>query len=239
MNLTCNQERHSGLIIREKHSLHEHMDKHWLVVWNMAAMAFIVHNIWDVILPIAELHHVSRCLLHHQADHDDSWWSMDVGHNPKAAIHHGQWLASLCPICHLRCQWFGSQGCQCEQFSRGLTSLVRSWWLRGAKNPKKVMQLQWLIMGHVDVFRNFNLKSQNHPTFMGRRYALVGHEHHVGNAMLDFRGDVHPRQQEKRSHHACYFWVQSKWTKWESCDISYIPTVKGVSTIVLHSYAIV
>jgi hypothetical protein len=52
MNLTCNQERHSGLIIRQTNSLQEHMDNHWLVVWNMA---FIFHNIWDVILPIEEL----------------------------------------------------------------------------------------------------------------------------------------------------------------------------------------
>ena len=36
----------------------------WLVVSNMA---FIFH-IWDVILPIDELHHFSRWLLHHQPD---------------------------------------------------------------------------------------------------------------------------------------------------------------------------
>ena len=35
----------------------------WLVVWNIA---FILHNIWVVILPIDELHHFSRWLLHHQ-----------------------------------------------------------------------------------------------------------------------------------------------------------------------------
>jgi hypothetical protein len=36
---------------------------YWLVVWNMT---FIFHNIWEVILPIDELHHFSRWLLHHQ-----------------------------------------------------------------------------------------------------------------------------------------------------------------------------
>jgi hypothetical protein len=29
---------------------------------------FIFHHIWDVILPIDELHHFSRWLLHHQPD---------------------------------------------------------------------------------------------------------------------------------------------------------------------------
>ena len=149
------------------------------------------------------------------------------------------WWDQRMDSCHMRCQWFGSQGCQCEQFSRVLTSLVRSWWLRGAKNPQKGNATPVIDHGTFSCLPNFNLKGQNHPTLMGRRSALVGHEHHVGNSMLDFRGDVHPRQQEKRSHHPCYFWVQSKWTKWESCDISYIPTVKGVSTIVLYSYAIV
>ena len=180
-----------------------------------------------------------------------SWWSVDVGRNPKAVIHNGQWLASLCHIfggprewTHATCDANDSEARDANaSSSRGFSPL---WCDRGGyevpKIPRKVMQLRWLIMGHFHVFRNFNLKSQNHPTLMilmGRRSALVGHEHHVGNSMLDFRGDVHPRQQEKRSHHPCYFWVQSKWTKWESCDISYIPTVKGVSTIVLHSYAIV
>ena len=32
----------------------------WLVVWNMN---FIFHNMWDVILPIDELHHFSRWFL--------------------------------------------------------------------------------------------------------------------------------------------------------------------------------
>ena len=35
----------------------------WLVVSNI-----FFHNIWDVILPIDELHHFSRWLLHHQPD---------------------------------------------------------------------------------------------------------------------------------------------------------------------------
>ena len=35
----------------------------WLVVWNMFYFPF---HIWDVILPIDELHHFSRWLLHHQ-----------------------------------------------------------------------------------------------------------------------------------------------------------------------------
>ena len=31
---------------------------------------FIFHNIWDVILPIDELHHFSRWLLHHQPENN-------------------------------------------------------------------------------------------------------------------------------------------------------------------------
>jgi len=38
----------------------------WLVVSNMA---FIFHNIWDVILPIDS--YFSRCLLHHQPEKYD------------------------------------------------------------------------------------------------------------------------------------------------------------------------
>jgi hypothetical protein len=39
------------------------LDPTWLVVWNMFYFSFYI---WDVILPIDELHHFSRWLLHHQ-----------------------------------------------------------------------------------------------------------------------------------------------------------------------------
>ena len=42
-------------------------NKHWLVVSNIFYFPF---HIWDVILPIDELHHFSRWLLHHQPDED-------------------------------------------------------------------------------------------------------------------------------------------------------------------------
>ena len=38
----------------------------WLVVWNMNFI--LPFHIWDVILPIDELHHFSRWLLHHQPE---------------------------------------------------------------------------------------------------------------------------------------------------------------------------
>ena len=40
-------------------------------IWLVVSTIFYVHNIWDVILPIDELHHFSRWLLHHQPD--DTW----------------------------------------------------------------------------------------------------------------------------------------------------------------------
>ena len=39
----------------------------WFGTWILFSIFF--HNIWDVILPIDELHHFSRWLLHHQAVH--------------------------------------------------------------------------------------------------------------------------------------------------------------------------
>jgi len=42
------------------------LDEYWLVVWNIVYFPF---HIWDVILPIDELHHFSRWLLHHQPDY--------------------------------------------------------------------------------------------------------------------------------------------------------------------------
>ena len=42
---------------------------HWLVVWNMNFIFPYFSIIYGIILPIDELHHFSRCLLHHQAVH--------------------------------------------------------------------------------------------------------------------------------------------------------------------------
>ena len=36
-------------------------DMFWLVVWNM--VFYFPFHLWDVILPIDELHHFSRCVL--------------------------------------------------------------------------------------------------------------------------------------------------------------------------------
>ena len=41
-------------------------DMFWLVVWNM--VFYFPFHLWDVILPIDELHHFSRCVFNHQPD---------------------------------------------------------------------------------------------------------------------------------------------------------------------------
>ena len=48
----------------------------WLV-GGLEHLAYFPFHIWDVILPIDELNHFSRWLLHHQPD-DDLWWFMMI-----------------------------------------------------------------------------------------------------------------------------------------------------------------
>ena len=49
----------------------------WLVVWNMN---FIFHFIYRIILPKLTNSYFSRCLLHHQPDHDDGCMMLYVPH---------------------------------------------------------------------------------------------------------------------------------------------------------------
>ena len=56
----------------------------WLVVWNVA---FILHNIWVVILPIDELHHFSR------------WWNCTTNQKNNEAVDGRFWNGDGRP-CH-------------------------------------------------------------------------------------------------------------------------------------------